>query len=192
MKLYIPEIGDEIVLSADWAFPLYPETRNETLGAINNHYILTSRGESIWVDVNTLPQMREIDYEVEYPSEIEVDKKCRSVLGMHAREYRDQMYRDAEQNCPKFVQYWEDYRNHRLAAEKIGKPTIDIFLPAGQKLKIDRIYIRKGSSDFSSVTFYAKDIPAVMVRSQYYPNKTTKKPIRFWAKLRDVNQIEFK
>lgn len=52
-------------------------------------------------------------------------------------------------------------------------------LRAGTLLKVDRIYVRKGSSDFSSITFYATDPGA-------------KKKQRFWVKLEDANQIEFK
>ena len=44
-------------------------------------------------------------------------------------------------------------------------------------LKIDRIFIRKGSLDFSSVSFWIKSGPY--------------KGARFWAKLEDVNRIKF-
>ena len=55
-------------------------------------------------------------------------------------------------------------------------------LPKGTILKVDRIYICKASwggdaKKFSSVTFYAT-----------IPNTKGRKP-RFWAKLRDVNNI---
>lgn len=49
-------------------------------------------------------------------------------------------------------------------------------LPKGTTLKVDRIYIRKGAGDYDSVTFF---MPG------------TGKRIRFWAKLADVNRIEF-
>lgn len=54
----------------------------------------------------------------------------------------------------------------------------DVTLPSGTVLKIDRIYIRKGLSDFSSVSFYAT-IPK-------YKNS-----VRFWVKLDDVNNIQY-
>ncbi len=50
-------------------------------------------------------------------------------------------------------------------------------IPAGLILNVDRIYIRKGNSGFSSVTFWTT-IPE------------RKNRFRFWAKLADVNQIE--
>lgn len=56
-----------------------------------------------------------------------------------------------------------------------------VMLPKGTELKIDRIYIRKGVSDYSSLTFFINSSPDTRI---------TKK-IRFWAKLSDVNTIEF-
>lgn len=37
MKLYIPEIGDEITLKSDWTFELHAENRNQDLALFNNH-----------------------------------------------------------------------------------------------------------------------------------------------------------
>ena len=51
-----------------------------------------------------------------------------------------------------------------------------VFVP-GTQLRVDRIYIRKGSSEYSSVSFWIKSGP--------YKGK------RFWAKLEDVNTINF-
>ncbi len=36
MKLYIPTVGDSIVLTADWHFDLYNESRNESLMKFTN------------------------------------------------------------------------------------------------------------------------------------------------------------
>jgi len=103
MKLYIPEIGDQIVLTEDWTFNLYSEDRNRKL----------------------------------------MDK-----LNL---AYRYEYGRALSKNS--------------------------VTLPKGTSLKIDRIYIRKGSSDYSSITFF--------IGSGDY------KGCRFWAKLSDVNKIEF-
>lgn len=88
-------------------------------------------------------------------------------------------------------------------------------IPSGAQLKIDRVYIRKGLSEFSSVSFLwvGKRLPArteMEDRWEYVggydwskPSHTQQrelravavkipaKPIRFWAKLADVNKIEF-
>lgn len=79
-------------------------------------------------------------------------------------------------------------------------------IPAGAVLKIDRIYIRKGLGEYSSLTFLWKGMrtnpknvlrgmrqimgPASWVDSHYEVKKPAR-PVRFWAKLDDVNNIEF-
>jgi len=83
--------------------------------------------------------------------------------------------------------------------------TWDVVIPKGTKLKIDRIYIRKGNEGYSSITFYVEDSPVKELLANHpvrkldwygrlNPNftKTTKAKKRFWAKLDDVNQIVFK
>lgn len=65
----------------------------------------------------------------------------------------------------KYIPYIE---NNKFNSFKLLKNTI---------LTIDRIYIRKGNDDFSSITFNA-----------IFPNGFKG---RFWAKLEDVNNIEF-
>lgn len=102
MKLYIPEIGDQFVLSSDWNFTLYCEYRNESLMKKNG---------------------------------------------------------------------WE-FKWGNTAGDK--KPLV---MPKGTALKVDRIYIRKGNSDYSSLTFFI--------------GSGDWKGCRFWAKLSDVNNIEF-
>lgn len=52
---------------------------------------------------------------------------------------------------------------------------VKVTLEEGTALRVDRIYIRKGQKDFSSLSFNMKD---------------GKKNLRFWAKLKEVNEIE--
>ena len=68
------------------------------------------------------------------------------------------------------------YRNENTIPEEYR--FINCILPEHTILKVDRIYIRKGAKDFDSVSFFA-DIPG------------QKKRVRFWAKLDEVNNIEF-
>ena len=125
MKLYIPEIGDSIKLTADWTFDLYDEYRNDTL---------------------------------------------KEVMGITFPEIQSSF----QQSAP-------------------------CTLPAGAVLKIDRIYIRKGVSEYSSVTFLWKGKSTEPRIETYGPGygragsqyKIPRKPVRFWAKLADVNNIEF-
>jgi len=57
-------------------------------------------------------------------------------------------------------------------------------LPAGTVLKVDRIYIKKGSGDFDSMTFYVKKESGAALDKKFYG-------ARFWVKLADANTIEF-
>ena len=58
-------------------------------------------------------------------------------------------------------------------------------LPKDSILTVDRIYIRKGVRNFSSITFYLK-LPS----NDFKIDKTVKR-LRFWAKLHDVNKITY-
>lgn len=90
--------------------------------------------------------------------------------------------------------------------DKNNYGAIPCTIPAGAELKIDRIYIRKGKGDYSSITFLWKGerIPGYtkprqinswadgrLLSSQTIIEKYPASPIRFWAKLEDVNKIEF-
>lgn len=65
-------------------------------------------------------------------------------------------------------------------------------LPAGSILTLDRIYIRKGVSDFSSLSFNLNRKSVNPDFSMFAKNIHTQPGrCRFWAKLEDVNKIEF-
>jgi hypothetical protein len=61
----------------------------------------------------------------------------------------------------------------------------EVTIPSGTVLKVDRIYIRSGASDYSSLSFYAEGIGK---GSGAFGKPTS---ARFWAKLENCNQIEF-
>ena len=114
MKLFIPDIGDKLVLSKDWTFTVYNEHRNRSL------------------------------FVLKYGEEFDEDK-----FG----------YARNSENL---------YKAFKLT------------LPAKSILKIDRIYIRKGASEYSSISCF--------IENQHEDTRYNKK--RFWAKLIDVNNIE--
>lgn len=62
-------------------------------------------------------------------------------------------------------------------------------LPVGTELKVARIYIRNGQKDFDSITFSAAIMPKHWPRGLKKPLKPAR--VRFWAKLRDCDGIEF-
>ena len=69
---------------------------------------------------------------------------------------------------------WERYR------QRIFHATHSCVIPAGTELIVARVYIRNGAEAYSSITFRIGDCP----------NKAFRKK-RFWAKLHDVNRIEY-
>lgn len=99
-------------------------------------------------------------------------------------------------DCLKLTADWtfglhHDYRNRPLAEHfnlRIGRyddPPLSVTIPAGTVLKVDRIYIRKGNQEFSSITFYSIGI------GQGSGGFGRPKSARFFAKLSDCNKIEF-
>lgn len=190
MKFYVPEIGDEIILEEDWSFGLFPERRNEHLAAFYGHY----RGGFLtngWIDSSVLPPMRPVDYKVNYPKQGVPNTFFGKTFDRNIWEKECKL---AEENCPEYKKWHEDREIWREQSDKIWKPVLDIKLPKGTRLKIDRIYIRKGSKDFSSITFFAKDLGEITTTVGEHttkPKKIKKKSLRFWAKLVDCNKIVF-
>lgn len=100
-------------------------------------------------------------------------------------------------------QLYNEYRNETLLCVMgdtrkpeyyKGITSVPCTIPAGAKLKIDRIFIRKGAEEFNSVTFLlVGEKTAKHTGLDYWNMKVTKpsRPVRFWAKLEDVNGMEF-
>lgn len=84
-------------------------------------------------------------------------------------------------------------RNVKLL-KAIGKKTTDwgetlnhwlVVIPAGSELGVDRVYIRRGAGDFSSITFNLHKGSTIVLNGD-----AIKTFGRFWAKLSDVNQMK--
>lgn len=65
---------------------------------------------------------------------------------------------------------------------------INATLPPGTELIIDRYYIKHGMSDFDSVSFRIAGVSAV-AKTYAWDTKTSRRQVRFWAKLEDVNTL---
>ncbi len=131
MKLYVPEIGDELKLAADWRFKTIAEHRN-----------------SVLFDVFEVPD------DVRYPKADE-----------HTRWPSNGLNR------------WEPL-------------DVEFVLPAGTILKLDRVYIRKGAGDYSSLTFFIVDSPDKRTVTKK-KGGTAPKAVRFWVNLPETRNIEF-
>ena len=162
-KMYIPEIGDKITLTKDWTFRLFSEGRNSTLAALlgvtkfdHGRHILRADGKKF--------------FWTRHPS-----GEYKAELGGYCAFYAA----DGERFDlpPKGLYAIQEGKVAGVSYEAdAGAP---ITLKAGQVLSVDRVYIRRGASDFSSITFNYIGAPKGSGR------------VRFWAKLADVNTIEF-
>jgi hypothetical protein len=161
MQLYVPEIGDHIVLTDDWTFKLYPERRNTSIS----------------------------------------DQLGLKLFSGWKRNYRHAILgwydESQEEMAPQYNNYrgdnegyYKDYDNWLDKIEKLIIPELIINFPVGTILKVDRIYIRKGNKEYSSITFHAKNIE---IENGYckISQKKKVKAFRFWAKLSECNNIQF-
>lgn len=185
MKLYVPEIGDHIRLIKDWSFTLHPENRNVTLAELFGYREFGYN--NAWLDQSKIEDEPARDYVVNYPS----DDDFKRWFGTYNYDVRQKAYKKAEEESESYQAYQKAYADWRKRAEAIAVKEIPITLPAGTVLAVDRIYIRKGASDYSSITFYAKGLGESEITNRWSGKTTKWKAQRFWAKLSDCNQIEF-
>lgn len=169
-QLFIPEIGTELKLAEDWTFELHAEYRNQkmfertpyhansiSVGAryAEKEYILTKEQYKVWED------------HVE-----ELYNQCTEMMKSKVKT----KFGGWDQETDKF--YWEERAKFEEAHRAEYQEHVFMTIPKDAVLKVDRIYIRKGKGDYSSITFYTQ-----------FPGE--KKKVRFWAKLEDCNKIKF-
>lgn len=165
-SFYVPEIGDRFTLIADWSFTLFGESRNVTL---INLLGLNDEAERIKAQAE-LARLRKLAYE-EVVTHIPVGGMFNTSSQTIPR--RTHRVRDAQAQAE-----WQKLQ------VKIHAWPYEAVLPAGTELQLDRVYIRKGSKDFSSLTFYIVQTPLPILAG------TLKSGRRFWAKLPDCNRME--
>ena len=85
---------------------------------------------------------------------------------------------------------YQEYRNNLFEKLDLKRETQVVEVPKGTLVKVDRIYIKKGSSQFSSITF---SIPNVKSKADKlnYPNNVTLGGSKFWVKLHECNGLIF-
>ena len=156
LYMYIPEIGERLTLEEDWNFVLFKERRNygffKKFGYdLLPHYAVSS------------------DKHQKQLIPVKTHKKIYSILETVPRVNDYNVYM---KNILSKIQ--EELPN--LEDEMI--PELSICLPKGTVIIPDRIYIKKGLSDYSSITFRVESHPEI---------KRFKG--RFWVHLKDVNNI---
>jgi len=187
MKLYVPEIGDHLRLTKDWTFTLHAECRNVTLAEL---YGFRQYGWSQWLDKSKIEEEPARDYSINYPSKSEMNRGW-FFGGSNSYEQRQAALRKAEEESESYQAYLRAYKDWDRRAKEVAVDTIEVTFPVGTVLAVDRIYIRKGASDYSSITFYAKGLGESEITNRWSGRTTKWKARRFWAKLSDCNKIEF-
>ena len=89
---------------------------------------------------------------------------------------------------------YDERRNEQLLGQlgmKVGRwdrdpKHVEVVVEAGAEMSVNRVYIRQGASDYSSLTFYLKPGAKVSKDGKEF---VTKGKTRFWAKLSDVNRM---
>ncbi|MCE6958374.1 hypothetical protein LAZ40_04795 [Cereibacter sphaeroides] len=145
MRMFIPEIGTKIVLSAPWTINVQNEYRNAVVFGL----LAATREDLVQAGRIEATRLRE---------EARTDPP-----GLGYVEQRD--------------------RRARLYQRADAAESLEVTLPAGTELSVDRIYIRKGVSDYSSLTFN--------LTKTTHPDLNRKGRKRFWVKLAEVNRMEF-
>lgn len=175
-RMYIPEIGDLLRLTTAWQLRIYNEGRNNDVIEA-----LELRNDPRWL---ALEEQTE-----EYIRQM-------AALEAHLPPYSGPWGHDprqAERNAIRNGEAWQtiNSQKHEVWLDKHAFSWEGEF-PRKTVLRVDRIYIRKGNADFSSVTFYVVDtsIPALnpTERKKKVGSKGRR---RFWAKLSDVNTMQF-
>lgn len=160
--LFVPDIGDKITLEEDWCFHLYAEYRNREFRDDLNKADLLDYSE-----MKTKYQ----EFLSKYSGYLKKTPSFETFLG-----YRDDDRYDLRDNILD-IKVNDDIRNDLYCTDRYATTTI----PAGCEIFIDRVYIRKGASDYSSITFRVEGM-------QNMP----KKSYRFWVKLSDTRSIKGK
>lgn len=162
MKMFIPEIGTKIILTKDFNFNLFTEERNLTLW---NHLGLEEKLKSLkenYMRIYNLIRREEFNI----AKLLNLDRPIYKII---------QKFRDENPDNEHVIKIKELYN------ELFDSEFTNVTLEKGTVLIVDRIYIRKGASGWSSISFFVNEV--------VHNNKKGK--LRFWAKLDDVNNINF-
>jgi hypothetical protein len=171
--LYIPEIGDEVMLWADWTFDLYDERRNSDVWKALDCASHPAAVEFMQWQNDTNTQMRAIEQTMIL--------KPNPYYGRNS--WAPQTIRDfrTEEDRAAYGELRDTLHRRELA--------VPVTMPMYTRLRVDRIYIRKGNSGFSSLTFYVTHSPLEALRPTEFKKKVgTGGRRRFWAKLSDVQK----
>lgn len=170
MKYRIPEIGDNVRLAAPWTFTLGCEDRNETM-----YKLLPKRYEvPDWIQNTDWRTGKHWENrKVQVPG-----KPKGHVIGfVKGRRAKTPLWLGVfRHKIELFCKCGDGHGNVTGARYTLSYEAEDnlLTLPAGEELSVDRVYIRQGAADFSSVSFR-------------YPEKKA----RFFVSLADALTMDF-
>jgi len=187
MKLYIPEIGDKIVLKKDWTFNLHAENRNKSLLELFGYGLMRGGIYKLSEVIDPGPAPK-----IEYPSPEDFTKTGFFKPSVDYDAYNKACNEAVASNI-EYQTWLQKYNTYLSEIDKIKIDYIQVTLPQGTELTVDRIYIRKGLKDFSSITFFASGLGESTKKVGWGSSARTQKvkKQRFWVKLSDCNKIEF-
>jgi hypothetical protein len=144
-KMNIPTIGESVTLAKDWTFTCIAEYRNQTLMDFLEKTGVIPKDSPRWEELAICGEM--------------VSSTRTWQPGLHPCQHEPG--HSGEHN--PFAYRHKEYAKYTCT------------LPRGTRLRVDRIYIRKGKSNWDSLTFWAQDL--------------AKKKVRFFARLNEVNTM---
>lgn len=165
INLYIPEIGDKIVLTEDWTFDMYYESRNDIFFESIMDHPLFER-DAVTKTAYDILRKSNINPDEIYYGETRLNRLVYDLSDANIHWKLAKGFITVDGSLTKFPVDQQFYDRIR------PKMTI----PAGTAIFVDRVYIRKGAADFSSITFRVEKFPA-------------DKSSRFWVKLSDSRKI---
>lgn len=182
--MYIPEIGDRFRLTHPWEFVLHNEYRNsdvwEALGCAKHPDVAprAARYEA------ASAELREMWDKHSFLATRDALPSPFLPLGSRPRTF-------TRREIPEELMERDQELREILNQDNQSWWKASVTLPKGTVLSVDRIYIRKGASDFSSLTFYVHECPLPELTPAKKGGGFKKGRKRFWAKLDDVNRIRF-
>jgi len=165
MQIFIPDIGTQLQLIQSWAFVIHLERRNAPL--------LLASGLSKFITLGSVPGY---DEDSRKQREGQIQTTGDGWYSHHPVSFRGR--------CMSKQSHAHYFSLETTALELIA-------LPKGAVLTVDRIYIRRGMSAYSSISFrIAKGTMSTIAHATGTEPFASKKVVRFWAKLADVNTMQ--
>lgn len=165
-RLFVPEIGTKLKLATDWTFALHNESRNSALWD----------AFACEIDPAVFTAMQLV-YQAQQAFEDAVNRRDKRIG--HSTSAANVLQQAVEIAYDNMITTRMDKVSHRVT------------IVADTVLQLDRIYVRKGKEDYSSLSWLIESSPDSRLAPVPGTKGFTKGKKRFWAKLDDCNRIEF-